>query len=304
LIPIGTQAAELRRDIDESVPILQRELVSEPLAIANAAIILVTVLVSLGAFNKPAWVEKLIFEPRAILVFKEYYRMATSALLHADGSHLFGNMLTLYFFGSSLELYHGPAVLVFIYLASIIGGSALSLWLHRHHDYRALGASGGVCGVLFAWILFFPGGTVAFLFVPIPIPGWLYAIAYLVFSFVGMRRGWGNIGHDAHLGGALIGVLLAAAINPHSVSQSPWLFGAILVLGGLIFLYLFKNPLMLPLRQFRSEDSPKPPKVVQSDSRPSEEEVNAILDKVTRSGMQSLNAKERKTLEAASQRRS
>jgi len=257
-------------------------------------------MVSLGAFKNPVWVAKLIFDPRAILERKEYYRMLTSALLHLDGNHLFGNMLTLFFFGSSIEHVFGPARLVLIYLISIVGGSALSLWLHRNHEYRALGASGGVCGVLFAWVLFFPGGSLAFLFVPIPMPGWLFAIGYLVYSFVGMRQGSGNVGHDAHIGGALIGMLTAAFLEPHVVAESPRLFTAILILGGLAFVYLWKNPLMLPLKPFAPDSALKPPKIVKPRPRPSEDEVNAILEKVSRRGLQSLTSKEREIIERAS----
>jgi len=229
--------------------------------------------------------------------------MLSSALLHADGNHLFGNMLTLYFFGSSIEQALGPQKLLAVYLISILGGSALSLWLHRNHEYRALGASGGVCGVLFAWILFFPSGTVAFLFIPIPIPGWVFAIGYLVFSFLGMRHGWGNIGHDAHIGGALIGMLTAAALEPRAVAESPWLFAGILAFGSLLFLYLWRNPLMLPWRHFQvGRPSSMPPRAATPRSQPSDAEVDAILEKVARSGIQSLTAKERQTLERAARR--
>jgi membrane associated rhomboid family serine protease len=273
----------------------------EPHAITNWVLIITTVLVSWRAFRDPGLLEKLIFEPRAILAYKEYHRLLTSALVHANGNHLIGNMLTLYFFGSSIEQGYSPAVLLFIYLVSILGGSALSLWLHRNHEYRALGASGGTCGVLFAAILFFPGMSVYLFFVPIPIPGWLFAIGYLAYSFVGMRKGWGNIGHDAHIGGALMGLLTAALLDPRAVERSPGLFTTILVLGIVAFVYLWKSPLLLPSRRQRFDAEPMPPKIDRRKQTVSEEEVNAVLEKVGRTGVQSLTDRERQILiEAAS----
>ena len=174
--------------------------------------------------------------------------------------------------------------------------------MHRHHEYRALGASGGVCGIMFASILLFPGAGVMMFFIPLPIPGWIYAIGYLTYSFIAMKHGWGNVGHDSHIGGAVIGLLIAAAIQPVAVVQSPWLFLTILSLNSLIFLYLWKNPMMLPLKHVLAarRSQPKPPP--KWTSQPTEDEVNAVLEKVSRSGIQSLNKKERKVLDAAAKK--
>lgn len=274
----------------------------EPLPIATIALIAVTVLVSLRAFKDRALTEKLIFEPQAILRFKEFHRLVSSALLHLDGRHLLGNMFTLFFFGRELEACLGVGEYLAIYVGSVVGGSLLSLWLHRHHEYRALGASGGVCGVLFAFILLLPGAGIMIFPIPMFIPGWLYAIGYLVGSFVALKRGWGNVGHDAHIGGAVIGLLIAALLEPQAVAQAPWLFVTILGLGSLMFLYLWQNPLMLPLKHFRTGRHSPPRPAPEPDSAPSEDEVNAVLEKVSRSGIQSLSAKERRILERAARR--
>lgn len=286
--------------IDAGALLFQLLRVSEPLAIVTVLTIIATVIVSVRGFKDEALREKLIFEPRAILAFREYHRMVSSALLHLDANHLFGNMLTLYFFGRVVELGLGIGAFVIIYLGSIVGGSVLSLWLHRHQEYRALGASGGACGILFATILLWPDAGVMLFFI-LPMPGWLFAILYLVYSFFGMRHGWGNIGHDAHIGGAMIGLLLAAALRPQAVVANFWLFAVMLALGTLMFLYLWKNPLMLPLKQILPGWHSRP----QSSARrsgPTEEEVNAVLEKVTRHGVQSLSAKERRILEQAARR--
>lgn len=276
---------------------------SETFPICTVLILVVTVVISLRGFKDEAFTEKLIFDPHPVLVFKEYHRLLTSGLLHLDGMHLFGNMLTLFMFGQSIEAVYGPAVFLFIYLGSILGGGALSLWMHQHHEYRALGASGGACGILFAWILFFPGGGVSMFFIPVSIPGWIYAVGYLAYSFVAMKRGWGKVGHDAHIGGAMIGLLLAAILNPRAVAGNPWLFTGMMLLGGLMFVYLWKNPLMLPLKHFLRAQSATPEKPGRSPGlRPGEAEVDAVLDKVSKRGIQSLNKKEREILERASKK--
>src|SRR6266436_1694183 len=119
-------------------------------------LIVVTGVWSFLGFRNPAIIEKFIFNLQSILAEKEYYRLVTSAFLHANWQHLIFNMLSLYFFGERVELELGKYSFLFIYLGAVIGGSLLSLFIHRHHQYLAYGASGGVCGIIFAHILLFP----------------------------------------------------------------------------------------------------------------------------------------------------
>lgn len=218
---------------------------NEPLTIATLLVVGVTVYTSYRAFQSPAFMNSLMFSPVHVLRYKQYHRMVTSAFIHADWLHFFFNMFTLYSFGSGIELIFGPHVFLLIYFSSIIGGSLLSLYLHRHHDYRALGASGGVCGVIFASIFLLPGGAVMIFPLPIPIPSWLYAILFIVVSFFGMRSHAGNIGHDAHLGGALVGLLVATVLHPEIIRESPVLYAAVVVISGALFVYAYKCPLYL-----------------------------------------------------------
>jgi len=184
--------------------------------IATLLIVIVTGVVSFLAFNNGVLKDKLIFSPQSILADKEYYRVVTSAFLHADWQHLFFNMFSLYLFAENMEPAIGPGRFALIYFASIIGGSLLSLYLHRHHEYFSLGASGGVLrNHLFIGISI-PGSRIYFFFVPIGIPGWLYAILFLVSEFYGGRAKRTNIGHDAHLGGAIVGLLTTTALFPEN----------------------------------------------------------------------------------------
>src|SRR5437867_1045339 len=172
----------------------------EPIALLTFLIIGLTILVSYFGFRSDAVEEKYIFNPERILAGKEFHRLITSAFLHADWWHLLLNMVSLYFFGPAIELTFGKANLLVIYCGSVLGGNLVSLYVHRHHDYRAYGASGGVCGVIFASILLFPGMRLSAFPLPYPIPTWLWVIGFVLASFYGMKaNNKGNIGHDAHL---------------------------------------------------------------------------------------------------------
>jgi len=196
-----------------------------------------------------------------------------------------------------------------IYLGAMIGGNLLALYAHRYHDYRALGASGGVAGVIFAYVLLFPGGRINMYFLPIGIPSWLYAIGYLLASFYGMHRGLGNAGHDAHLGGALVGLFTAAAFHPQAIRYNPWLFVAIFGGTALLFIYMARSPMFLAMEGVDFTKAPKrgifdfarrrgsaAPVTV---GRP-ERRVDAILQKISESGMESLTDEEKNLLNTVS----
>jgi hypothetical protein len=187
-----------------------------------------------------------------------------------------------------------------IYFASIVGGSLLSLYLHRNHEYFSLGASGGVCGIIFSSVFLFPGITIGFVLLPVRIPGWLYAILFLAFEFYGGRRQRTNIGHDAHLGGAIIGLLTTTALFPEIVQWSPRLYATVMAMSVIMFVYFWKNPLNLPPSSFFGAQSGPATRIRKTG--PTAEQVDAILEKVSREGVQSLTKKEREILEKASKR--
>lgn len=278
----------------------------EPLTTATFWIILITGIISVVAFQRPDWLEKLMFWPEAILANKEHYRLVSHGFIHADWPHLAFNMYSLYVFGIGIERFEGPGVLALIYFSSIVGGGLLSLLIHRNHDYRALGASGGVCGVIFASIFLFPGGNIYMLFVPVGVPSWLYAILFIVLSFYGMRSGRGCVGHDAHIGGAIVGLLVTTGIEPGIVTQSPRLFAAVLGLSVIILFVVAVNPLRLPWASFASRlEKPsfsKPPRIVPRRGQDKRFDIDAILDKISKSGVESLTKEEHQFLLNSSKR--
>lgn len=216
----------------------------ESTAIITLLLVGITTYLSSRAFKSPKLLETLVFNSIRILRDKEYHRVLTSGFIHADWAHLFFNMFSLYSFGRAIELSFGAHILLLIYLLSILGGSLLSLFLHRHEDYKALGASGGVCGVIFAAIFLLPGGGVTIFPLPIAIPSWLYAILFIAVSFFGLRNLKGNIGHDAHLGGAISGLAVTTAIYPAIITQSPVLYLTVITLSIVLLVYSYKHPLL------------------------------------------------------------
>jgi len=215
---------------------------NEPLAITNIIVIAITGYFSYRGFVNPPFLHYYLFSTRAILDGKQYYRILSSGALHADWVHLLFNMFSLYSFGSAVEFLFGPLTFLAIYLAAIIGGGILALLLHRNEDYHALGASGGVCGVIFACIFLLPGTSVELFFIPVPIPAHIYAVLFMLVSFYGIRAQRGNIGHDAHLGGAIIGLLTATILHPSIVPQNPVLYSAVMLLAILLLILLYVWP--------------------------------------------------------------
>ncbi len=215
---------------------------NESLALANAVIIALTCVISYLAFSNSGLMQMLLFSSTDILEDRQYHRILTSGFIHADLGHLIFNMYSLYSFGSYIEEYFGIGTFIVIYFASMVGGNLVSLYLHRHQPYRALGASGGVCGIIFASIFLLPGGSVYLFFVPIPIPSWLFAIVFVAASMYGARNQLGNIGHDAHLGGALVGLFTTTLLYPAIITTSPVLYGAIIAITVTLILYFRRRP--------------------------------------------------------------
>ncbi len=210
-------------------------------------ILVVTCGVSWWAFEHPWAEEKCLFRPESILAGKEYYRLVSSGFVHSGLGHLLLNIYTLYAFGPVVSWKFNQVGFLLIYLGSIVGGNLLSLYLHRFHDYAAYGASGGVCGVIFAHVLAFPESRMVLFPLPYAVPGWLFATAFIVASFYAMKVQRDNFGHDAHLGGAIVGLLLAAALQPVLVQKAWFTFLGILLVSAAVLAYLWINPLGLPV---------------------------------------------------------
>jgi len=197
----------------------------------TVAIIILTVLVSLGAFQNAQLFDKLRFDPFTMTDKKEWYRFFSYALLHADWGHLLINMFVLYSFGQNVEYFFGfffgsKAVLYFIllYVGAVFISVTPSFEKNKNNPYyTAVGASGAVAAILFSSILMYPQGKIIFLLLPIPIPAYIFGIIYLVYSAYMAKKGRDNVGHDAHFWGAVFGfvftILLKPALFMHFINQ-------------------------------------------------------------------------------------
>lgn len=191
-------------------------------SIVTLAIIGVTVLVSWRAFNNQALMSRLILWPPAIARERQYERLITHGFIHADWMHLLFNMITLYFFGGAVEQWFGvlfPEVgsmlFLFFYLISIVAASLATYYKYKDvQHFASIGASGAVSAVLFAAILLQPTLSLYLMFIPIPIPGFIYGAFYLWYSSYAARRGGDGIDHTAHFYGAVFGFLFPLVLKP------------------------------------------------------------------------------------------
>ena len=170
----------------------------------------------------------------------EKIRMFSSGFLHVDTQHLLFNMLTLYFFAGTVISYVDTLGFIVIYLVSLAAGSLLSLFFHRNeYHYSAVGASGAVTGVLYAAILLQPGMELMMFFIPIPIPAYIFGIGYLMYSIYSMKNQIGNIGHDAHFGGAIGGFVATLILAPYLFKTNLLMIGLLLI--PIVLLFILKK---------------------------------------------------------------
>ncbi|WP_418603805.1 rhomboid family intramembrane serine protease [Hwangdonia sp.] len=202
-------------------------------------LIAANVIISYKGFGDYGFFEKYKFNVGAVKR-GEQIRIFSSGFLHADNAHLFFNMFTLFFFADVVINAMGTFSFVIVYVGSLLLGSLLSLYFHKdEYHYSAVGASGAVSGIIYSAILLQPGMSLYMFFIPIPIPAYLFGIGYLLYSIYGMKNRIGNIGHDAHFGGAVGGYIITLIL-------APWLFKTSLLMIGLlalpiILLYVLKR---------------------------------------------------------------
>jgi len=197
------------------------------LDLVTILIIGINVIVSFKGFNDFSFFEKHKFNIGGIRR-GEQIRMIASGFLHADEMHLFFNMFTLYFFADEVIGYLGSVNFLIVYFGSLLVGNLLSFYFHKNeYHYSAVGASGAVTGVLYSAILLNPDMKLYMMFIPIAIPAYIFGIGYLLYSIYGMKKSVGNIGHDAHFGGAIGGYVITLLL-------ATWLFKENLLMVGLL----------------------------------------------------------------------
>ncbi len=204
---------------------------------------IVTIVTSLMAFRDQFLKEKLILRPYAFVHRKQYFTLITSGFIHADYRHLFMNMLTFWFFAFSLEHmmvllevrkhmrnptgegqgwleFLGHAKFFLIYMISLVISDVTTIPKYKDiPGYATLGASGAISGIIFPMIILAPSLGYNLKIFGL-IPGWIYVIVFMTASYVASRRSQDNINHDAHLWGALGGMVFTPVFFP----KQTWFF--------------------------------------------------------------------------------
>src|SRR5690606_32751572 len=177
-------------------------------------IIAANALLSFKGFGDFTFFEKYKFNVGSIKR-GEHIRMFSSGFLHVDMTHLLFNMITLFFFAGVVIHELNTTHFLLLYVGSLLAGNLLSFYFHKDEPfYSAVGASGAVTGIVYSAILLRPDMNLYLFFVPIPIPAYIFGIGYLLYSIYGMKNSLGNIGHDAHFGGAVGGYVFTLIFMP------------------------------------------------------------------------------------------
>jgi membrane associated rhomboid family serine protease len=269
------------------------------IGIIGLIIILITVIVSYKGFKDDRFFTRYAFNTSRILGQKDYKGMVTSGLLHGDWRHLLFNMVSLYSF-ANLEYAVGPIYFLMLYVISLVGGNLLSLYMNRlNSQYTAVGASGAVCGIVFASVAYDPGIKLGLIMVPgASIPGWLFGLIYVIITIYGIGAKNDNVGHEAHLGGAITGELLLIGLYPEKIFDNTLPILLTLV-PALIFLYLvYRKPAYTVTGSFvnRNFGETKDDRYYH-EKRQRQAELDKILEKIHTSGFDSLTPKEKDRLD-------
>ena len=178
----------------------------------------ITIATSVWAFSNENIYANMILHPYSVSRGQRVYTVLTSGLIHNDWMHLFFNMLSYFFFAFRLEAELGHWQFGLLYVLSLILSDLPTVYKHRNDDwYHSLGASGAVSAVIFGFIMFDPLSKMMIMPIPIGIPAVLFGVLYLVYCNYAAKYARDNINHDAHMFGALSGLLITIALNPHVV---------------------------------------------------------------------------------------
>lgn len=199
-------------------------------------LIIANVMISLKGFNDQLFFDKYKFQI-APIQRGEKVRIFSSAFLHVDYLHLFMNMYVLYIFAPGIVASIGTFKFLLIYFISLVAGNMLTLIYHKKNAYySAVGASGAIAGIVYCAILLNPDMRLGIFPLPFYIPGYIFGILYIGYSIYGMKSKLGNIGHSAHLGGAIGGFIATLLIYPLVLQTNT---NTVLILGAVTLVAFF-----------------------------------------------------------------
>lgn len=183
-------------------------------------------LVTYVAWQRPELHRRLMLNPYDVVQGRQYYRLLTSGFVHNNTTHLFLNLFTLYFMGRGVETVFamnfgsmGPVLYVTLFITAVIVANIPTTIKYKDSPhYNSLGASGAVSALVLAFILNDPQQELE-LYLFVPIPGYLLGVLFIVYSVVMSKRNVDNINHDAHLFGALYGMIFMLALRPETFND-------------------------------------------------------------------------------------
>jgi len=183
-------------------------------------IFVITIITTVMAFNNQELLSELILHPYSVARKKRVYTVITSGLIHGDWMHLAFNMFSYYFFAFQLEKLMGHWQFGLLYVGSLILSDLPTVYKHRDdYQYRCLGASGAVSAVIFGFIMYNPASGMMIMPIPVEIPAIVFGPLYLVYCYFSSKHGRDHINHDAHLYGALSGLIIVIIFNTHVVGH-------------------------------------------------------------------------------------
>ena len=166
-----------------------------------------------------AFIQRWAFVPSRFLdnPLADFPTLFTSMFMHAGWVHLLGNMLYLWIFGDNVEDRLGHATFTVFYLLCGLGATFAQLAVSTGSSIPNLGASGAIAGVLGAYLLMFPRGSVNVLLgrivtrmsALIVIGFWfLLQVFSGIGAFSASSQNEGGVAYMAHIGGFIAGVIL------------------------------------------------------------------------------------------------
>ena len=211
----------------------------------------------------------------------QLWRLVTYMFVHGGFFHLFINMWGLYLFGSMLERRIGSVNFLKLYFISGIVGAFLWLGFNWSNPIPCVGASGSLFGVMVAAAMMYPNAMIMLLIPPIPLKLKTFVVIYAIIeSFSTVTGVDGQVAHLVHLGGLIAGYFYMRSAYPRDTYD----------VLKFLKLHLRKNT-----GATHSKTASKKWKFVDSSAN----RLDAILDKISTSGINALTEKELEILKEA-----